>query len=75
MARHAWLVQLVHGVALLLELPQRRGEGAVEGEVAGRHADPSLHKTPCAPLRSVMLVGLGGNNGTTLLAGVLANKQ
>ena len=25
--------------------------------------------------RSVMLVGLGGNNGTTLLAGVLANKQ
>lgn len=36
---------------------------------------PTLHKTPCAPLRSVMLVGLGGNNGTTLLAGVLANKQ
>jgi hypothetical protein len=24
---------------------------------------------------SVMLVGLGGNNGTTVLAGILANKQ
>lgn len=49
--------------------------GARGAVVAGRHADPSLHETPCAPLRSVMLVGLGGNNGTTLLAGVLANKQ
>jgi hypothetical protein len=25
--------------------------------------------------RSVMLVGLGGNNGTTVAAGILANKQ
>ena len=25
--------------------------------------------------RSVMLVGLGGNNGTTVLAGILANKK
>jgi hypothetical protein len=28
-----------------------------------------------APSRRVMLVGLGGNNGTTVLAGILANKK
>lgn len=27
------------------------------------------------PKLGVMLVGLGGNNGTTLVAGILANKQ
>lgn len=27
------------------------------------------------PLRSVMLVGWGGNNGTTVTGGILANKQ
>lgn len=27
------------------------------------------------PKLGVMLVGLGGNNGTTLAAGILANKQ
>lgn len=30
---------------------------------------------PSVACRSVMLVGLGGNNGTTLVGGVLANKQ
>lgn len=27
------------------------------------------------PKLGVMLVGLGGNNGSTLVAGILANKQ
>ncbi len=27
------------------------------------------------PRLGVMLVGLGGNNGSTLVAGILANKQ
>jgi hypothetical protein len=31
--------------------------------------------TPQQPNNSVMLVGLGGNNGTTLMGGILANKQ
>jgi hypothetical protein len=30
-----------------------------------------MHVLPC----SIMLVGLGGNNGTTVAAGILANKQ
>jgi len=30
---------------------------------------------PVPAPHSVMLVGLGGNNGTTVAAGILANKQ
>lgn len=31
--------------------------------------------SPCAATCSVMLVGWGGNNGTTVTGGILANKQ
>lgn len=33
------------------------------------------HTNSCAGACSVMLVGWGGNNGTTVTGGILANKQ
>lgn len=41
------------------------------------HMAPLTLPMHCAvtPSRRVMLVGLGGNNGTTVLAGILANKK
>lgn len=38
------------------------------------HGDVNLTLL-CSPRCSVMLVGWGGNNGTTVTGGILANKQ
>lgn len=40
-----------------------------------QNTHPDLHSSTTSIARSVMLVGLGGNNGTTVAAGILANKQ
>lgn len=40
----------------------------------GTHGDVNLTLL-CSPRCSVMLVGWGGNNGTTVTGGILANKQ
>ena len=41
---------------------------------AAKHTPPASTRTH-TNTNSVMLVGWGGNNGTTVTAGVLANKQ
>jgi hypothetical protein len=37
------------------------------------YSQPTNHLLPCCS-GSMMLVGWGGNNGTTITAGILANK-
>lgn len=54
---------------------RERSQGAWRAGTTALPADTQpLSLTSAASCR-VMLVGLGGNNGTTVLAGILANKQ
>lgn len=46
-----------------------------EGEITAKAIDHNIKVDHKIPKLGVMLVGWGGNNGTTLTAGILANKK
>jgi len=52
---------------------ERKADGGIT--VAPQQVGLTLKTEKTVPKMGVMLVGLGGNNGSTFMAGVLANKQ
>lgn len=46
-----------------------------EGDIEAKNVDHEISVDQKTPKLGVMLVGWGGNNGTTLTAGILANKK